>query len=183
MRIAKTAFSIALVAAFSVPSAMFARQQAERVAHAESTVSREVGHQLMMLPRYTVFDILQYTVNGGQVTLSGEVTQPSLKSDAQAAVKKVEGVESIDNKIEVLPVSPNDEQTRRVVYRTLYSEPSLQRYSEGALQSIHIIVKNGNVTLVGTVGSQSDKDAANILAKSAPNVFSVTNDLTVEKSS
>ncbi len=183
MRTTKSTFLIALCVLFSMPAVMFGRQQAERVAHADDTVSREVRHELMMLPRYTVFDILQYSVNGGHVTLTGAVTQPYLKSDAQAAVKKVEGVESIDNQIEVLPVSPNDDQTRRAVYRTLYSEPGLQRYSEGALQSIHIIVKNGNVTLVGSVGSQADKDEANILTKSVPNIFSVTNDLTVEKSS
>jgi hyperosmotically inducible protein len=183
MRIAKIVFLMILSATFSTPSVMFGSQQTERVAHADDTVSREVRHELMMLPGYTVFDILQYSVNGGHVTLTGAVTQPYLKSDAQAAVKKVEGVESIDNQIEVLPVSPNDDQTRRAVYRALYSQPALQRYSEGALQSIHIIVKNGNVTLVGSVGSQSDKDAANILAKSVPNIFSVTNDLTVDKSS
>jgi hyperosmotically inducible periplasmic protein len=183
MRFAKIASVIALCAALSAPTVMFGRQQADRAAHAEGAVSREVRHELMMLPRYTVFDILQYSVNGGHVTLTGAVTQPYLKSDAEAAVKKVEGVESIDNQIEVLPVSPNDDQTRRVVYRTLYSQPGLERYSEGALQSIHIIVKNGNVTLVGTVGSQADKDEANIVTRSVPNIFSVTNNLTVEKSS
>ncbi len=96
-------------------------------------------------------------------------------------MKSVEGVESIDNQIEVLPLSPNDDQIRRAVYRAVYSQPSLQRYAEGAVQSIHIIVKNGNVTLVGAVGSEADKDVANVQAKSVPNVFSVTNELIVEK--
>ena len=182
MRVIRIASLIALCGALSTPCVMFGQQQAQRVAHAEDTVSREVRHELVMLPRYSVFDILQYTVNGGHVTLNGAVTDPTVKSDAESAVKHIEGVESIDNQIEVLPPSPNDDQIRRAVYRAIYSQPSLQRYSEGALQSIHIIVKNGNVTLVGTVGSEGDKDVANIQAKSVPNVFSVTNNLTVEKS-
>ena len=182
MRVIRIASLIALSAALSAPNVTFGRQQAQRVAHAEDTVSREVRHQLVMLPRYSVFDILQYSVNGGHVTLKGAVTDPTVKSDAESAVKSIEGVESIDNQIEVLPLSPNDDQIRRAVYRAIYSEPSLQRYSEGALQSIHIIVKNGNVTLVGTVDNDGDKDVANIKAKSVPNVFSVTNNLMVEKS-
>jgi len=183
MRVTRFASVMALCTAFCLPSVALGRQQAQRAAHAEDTVSREVRHQLLMLSRYTVFDILQYSVSGGHVTLKGSVTNPTLKSDAQAAVKSIEGVESIDNQIEVLPLSPNDDQIRRAVYRAVYSQPSLQRYAEGAMQSIHIIVKNGNVTLVGAVGSESDKDVANLQAKSVPNVFSVTNELTVEKDS
>jgi hyperosmotically inducible protein len=182
MRVIRIASLIALGAALSAPNVTLGRRQAQRVAHAEDTVSREVRHELVMLPRYSVFDNLQYTVNGGHVTLNGAVTDPTVKSDAESAVKRIEGVESIDNQIEVLPLSPNDDQIRRAVYRAIYSQPSLQRYSEGALQSIHIIVKGGNVTLVGTVGSEGDKDVANIQAKSVPNVFSVTNNLTVDKS-
>ena len=183
MRAAKVASLIALCAAFSASSVTLARQQtqeqSQRAAHAEDSVSREVRHQLVMLPRYSVFDILQYSVNGGHVTLKGAVTTPTLKSDAEAAVKSVEGVESIDNQIEVLPLSPDDNQIRRAVYRAIYSQPALQIYAEGAVQPIHIIVKNGHVTLEGTVNNQADKDVANIQAKSVPNVFSVTNDLTV----
>src|ERR1700733_10960913 len=182
MRAMRIASLMALCAALFASNVTFGRQQAQRVAHAEDTVSREVRHELAMLPRYSVFDILQYSVNGGHVTLNGAVTDPSVKSEAESAVKHVEGVESIDNQIEVLPPSPNDDQIRRAVYRAIYSEPSLQRYSEGALQSIHIIVKNGNVTLVGTVANDGDKDVANMQARSVPNVFSVTNNLMVEKS-
>lgn len=182
MRLAKIFFVMALWTTFSMPSGTLGRQQSERSAQADNGVSREVRHQLMLLPRYTVFDILQYSVNGGRVTLTGAVTQPDLKSDAEKALKNVEGVEGVDNQIEVLPVSPNDNQIRRAVYRTIYSQPGLERYSEGALQSIHIIVKNGNVTLVGSVGSQADKDQANIVTRGVPNIFSVTNDLTVDRS-
>ncbi len=183
MRAAKVAALVALCAAFSIPNCARAqeqgRDQSQRVAHAEDSVSREVRHQLVMLPRYSVFDILQYSVNGGHVTLKGAVTTPTLKSDAEAAVKSVEGVESIDNQIEVLPLSPDDNQIRRAVYRAIYSQPTLQIYAEGAVQPIHIIVKNGNVTLEGAVANKTDKDVATIQAKSVPNVFSVTNDLTV----
>ena len=115
------------------------------------------------------------------MTLVGQVTDPTLKSDAEAVVKKIEGLESVDNQIEVLPTSPDDDQIRRAEYRAIYSQPSLQRYAEGAVQQIHIIVKNGHVTLEGVVASQADKDVANVQANSVPNVFSVTNKLTVEE--
>jgi osmotically-inducible protein OsmY len=186
MRVTKVVFTVALCAMFSTAGVTFAQQQqtqSERAGHAEDSVSREVRHQLAMLPRYSVFDILQYTVNGGHITLKGEVTTPVLKSDAEAAVKSVEGVESVDNQIEVLPLSPDDNQIRHAEYRAIYSQPALQIYAEGAMQPIHIIVKNGHVTLVGTVSNETDKNIASVQAKSVPNVFSVTNDLTVGNAS
>ena len=145
-------------------------------------IEREVRHQLLMLPYYNVFDILSYKVaSNGDVTLMGEVTRPTLKSDAQNAVKRVEGVEHIDNQIKVLPPSPNDDLIRRAVFRAVYSSPQLTRYSWEAVQSIHIIVDQGRVRLEGTVDNQSDKDVAGIEAKTVPGVFSVTNNLQVKK--
>jgi hyperosmotically inducible protein len=147
--------------------------------NSEEWLKREVRHELVMVPWYSVFDNLEYSVKGNEVTLSGQVVQPTLKSDAENAVKHIEGVEKVNNQIEVLPASPMDDQTRRAEYRAIYSQNNLARYGVGALQSIHIIVKNGHVTLEGVVDSQQDKDAAGIYANSVPNVFSVENHLIV----
>jgi hyperosmotically inducible periplasmic protein len=147
----------------------------------EDRIVREVRHELVMLPYYGVFDNLAYSVNGSTVTLTGQVTQPVLKSDAENVVKRIEGVENVVNQIEVLPLSPNDDRIRRAVYRAIYSQPSLQMYSMRAVPPIHIIVKNGNVTLVGVVANQTDKNLAGIRANGVSGVFHVTNDLTTEK--
>lgn len=142
-------------------------------------ISREVRHELVTLPFYTVFDDLAYKVDGGTVTLYGFVTRPTLKSDAEHAVRNIEGVENVINNIEVLPVSPNDDRIRRAVYHAIYSQPGLDMYSLRAVPTIHIIVKNGNVTLTGAVGNQGDRQRAEIAAKGVPGVFSVTNNLQV----
>jgi hyperosmotically inducible periplasmic protein len=140
---------------------------------------KEVRHQLLLLPYYSVFDNLLYKVDGDKVTLLGQVVRPTLKSDAERAVKDIEGVSSVDNQIQVLPTSPMDDQSRRAVYRALYGDTALSRYGMSALPSIHIIVNNGHVTLEGVVDSEGDKNLANIRANGVPNVFSVTNNLTV----
>lgn len=142
-------------------------------------LAKEVRHQLVMLPWYSVFDNLAFQVDGDKVTLLGQVTRPTLKSDAEAAVKSIEGVASVVNNIEVLPVSVMDDQLRRAVFRTIYGEASLQRYAIQAVPPIHIIVKNGNVTLEGVVDNESDKNLANLRANEVPNVFSVKNNLRV----
>lgn len=145
-------------------------------------LTREVHHQLLLVPWYSVFDNLEYSVNGYTVTLKGQVVRPSLKSDAVAAVKGIEGVEKVDDQIEVLPPSPMDDQIRIAEYRSIYRAPQLERYSEGSVQAIHIVVKNGHVTLEGIVANESDKNVANIRANSVANVFSVNNNLRVENS-
>jgi hyperosmotically inducible protein len=134
-----------------------------------------------MLPYFSVFDNLAYKVDGYNVTLMGQVTKPTLKSDAENVVKRIEGVEHVDNQIEVLPLSPNDDRIRRQLYRAIYGYPALQRYAMGVQQSIRIIVKNGNVTLEGVVDNETDKNIANIRARSVPGTFSVTNNLQVVK--
>jgi hyperosmotically inducible protein len=144
-------------------------------------IQREVRHELLMLPYLGVFDNLAYKVDGYSVTLYGQVTRPTLKSDAENVVKKIEGVEKVDNQIEVLPPSPMDDQLRRRLYRAIYGYPSLQRYALGVQQPIRIIVKNGNVTLDGVVDSEGDKNTAGIRAKTVSGVFSVTNNLQVVK--
>lgn len=144
-------------------------------------ITREVRHELIMLPYYGVFDNLAYRVDGTKVTLFGQVTNPTLKSDAERAVKRIEGVNLVDNEIEVLPLSPSDDQVRRATYRAIYSKPALQRYQMGAVPPIHIIVKNGNITLIGAVDNEGDKTLAGIAANGVPGSFKVTNDLTVQK--
>src|SRR5258707_10079527 len=144
-------------------------------------LEKEVRHELVMLPYYGVFDNLAYRVDGGTVTLFGQVTRPTLKSDAEKAVKSIEGVERVINNIEVLPLSPMDDRIRLAVYRAIYSTPGLDRYGLQAVPPIHIIVKNGNVALEGVVATEADRNLAGIKAKSVPNVFSVENHLQVEQ--
>ena len=134
-----------------------------------------------MLPYFTVFDNLAFKLDGDRVTLLGQVVDPVLKADAQRVVEKIEGVSSVDNQIEVLPVSSNDDRIRRAAYRAIYGTPGLDLYSMRAVPTIHIIVKNGNLTLIGAVGNQMDKDRAGIVANGVPGVFKVTNDLIVDK--
>src|SRR3984893_14119047 len=149
----------------------------------EQNLIKETRHQLVLLPYYSVFDNLSFQVQGSKVVLMGQVVRPSLKSDAEAAVKSVEGVTAVENNIEVLPPSPMDDQLRRAVFRAIYSEPQLSRYAESAVPSIHIIVKNGNVTLEGVADNEADKNVAGLRANGVPNVFSVKNNLVVAGSS
>ena len=150
-------------------------------ARSEDRITREVRHELVMLPYYGVFDNLAYRVDGGIVTLMGQVTRPTLKSDAGKAVFRIEGVDKVDNQIQVLPLSPVDDRTRLAVYRAIYGHPGLDRYALQAVPPIHIIVENGKVTLEGVVSTQADKDMANIRANGVGGVFSVVNNLRVEK--
>jgi len=143
---------------------------------------KEVRHELVMLPYYGVFDNLAYKVDpDGTVTLLGQVARPTLKSDAENAVKRIEGVEKVFNNIEVLPTSINDDQIRRAVYRAIYGNDVLSQYQLRAVPPIHIIVKNGNVTLEGVVSRAMDKQIAGMQANGVPRVFSVTNNLVVEE--
>jgi len=129
-----------------------------------------------------VFDNLNFIVNGGEVTLEGQVVKPITKDGAEAVVKKIPGVTRVVNDIKVLPLSPFDNQTRRAVYRAIFSDESLNRYSMGSDPSIHIIVDNGHVTLTGFVDREADRNLAFLRANSVPGVFSVTNDLRTEQS-
>jgi hyperosmotically inducible protein len=145
------------------------------------TLENKVRHELVMLPYLTLFDDVSYRVDGSTVTLFGEVREPVLKSDANNVVKRIEGVTAVNNQIEVLPLSPFDNQIRYRTYRAIFGYAPLQRYGLGALPSIHIIVKNGNVTLKGFVGSDMDKQLAYMRANSVAGAFSVTNDLQVAR--
>lgn len=183
----KTALSLlALALAFTTATVAFAAPKkaqapARDSANYEAWLTKEVHHQLVLLPFYTVFDNLEYKVEGSKVTLMGEVVRPDLKSDAASSVKHIEGVTEVDNQIKVLPLSPMDNRIRRAEYRAIYSKPSLQMYELRAVPPIHIIVENGHVTLEGAVANQADKDLAGIAANGVSGVFSVTNNLRVVK--
>jgi hyperosmotically inducible protein len=173
-------WALALAMLFA-PSAISAGSQNERPQRNEKKMHdnlvKEVRHHLLLLPYYSVFDNLLYKVDGDKVTLMGQVVRPTLKSDAENVVKEIEGVSAVNNEIQVLPVSPMDDQLRRAVYRAIYGDMVLSRYGMSALPSIHIIVNNGHVALEGVVDSESDKNLANIRTSGVPNVFSVTNNL------
>jgi hyperosmotically inducible protein len=153
----------------------------EARARLQQRIMKEVRHELAMLPYFSVFDNLAFRVDGDTVALLGQVTRPTLKSDAEAAVKNIEGVEHVNNQIEVLPPSPEDDRLRIALYRAVYRSPQLQRYALQNVPPIHIIVRNGHVTLEGVVASEADKNVANIQANSVPGIFSVTNNLRVER--
>lgn len=158
-------------------------QQSAGAQRMQDRITREVRHELVMLPQLTIFDNLQYKVNGNTVTLMGQVRNAVLKDEAQSAVKKIEGVDQVNNQIEILPTSGNDDRIRMAVAHALFGNDSpLFRYSMGALPPIHIIVKNGHVTLEGVVDNKSDKDLASLKANGVPGVFSVDNHLVVQKS-
>lgn len=166
---------------FISPSFAAPPQQRSRLSGgAEESLKREVRHELVMLPYYGVFDNLAFRVNGSEVELMGQVTRPTLKSDAEQVVKRIEGVERVINNIEVLPLSPDDDRIRLAAYRAIYGNPTLNRYALQAVPPIHIIVKNGNLTLEGVVANEADKNIAGLQANSVPGVFKVTNNLRVE---
>jgi hyperosmotically inducible protein len=175
--------------AFSLPLISVAAEQDKQHKDAfvpgdsnEARLAHEVRHELVMLPYYGIFDDLAFRVDGGTVTLMGAVTRPTLKSDAENVVKRIEGVTQVVNQIKVLPLSPMDDQIRLAEYRAIYGDPQLgTRDGYRALPSIHIIVENGHVTLEGVVANQFDKNLINTRANSVPNVFSVTNNLVVEQ--
>jgi hyperosmotically inducible periplasmic protein len=146
------------------------------------TLAEKVRHELVMLPFYnSLFDNLSFQLDGGKVTLLGEVTRPVLKSDAGNVVKLIPGVTSVENRIEVLPLSTFDDQIRLATARAIFRRASLSRYSWGPRPAIHIIVKNGDVILEGVVGNQMDKNLAGMAAGGVFGVFNVTNNLTVAK--
>jgi hyperosmotically inducible protein len=150
-------------------------------ARLEQRLSNEVRHELNMIPQFTVFDNLAYRVNGGTVTLFGQVRDAIVKDSAEARVKHLEGVERVDNQIEILPASFNDDRIRGRVARAVFNDPRLFNYGAQTVPPIHIIVKNGHVNLEGVVRTQAEKDDASIRANGVSGVFSVENNLQVEQ--
>jgi len=169
----RTAIMLAAVIGF-LPAQAWTQGGGERL-------QRLVRHELIMLPYHGVFDHMAFKIDGGKVTLLGQVTRPTLKTDAGRVVKQIEGVTGVDNQIEVLPVSPNDDRLRLAVYRAIYGHTTLNRYALRAVPTIHIVVKNGNVTLEGAVANESDKNIAGIQANGVSGVFAVKNNLHVDR--
>jgi hyperosmotically inducible protein len=173
---------ILVLSLLTLATLSIAQDQRETSAKAQERITREVRHELLMLPYFGVFDNIAFKVDGYNVTLLGQVVRPSLKSDAENAVKHIEGVEKIDNQIEVLPPSTTDDSLRLALYRAIYGYPALEKYALGVQKPIRIIVKNGHVTLEGVVDSDADKNMAGLRAKGVPGNFSVTNNLQVVSS-
>lgn len=200
----KIAFGLVFVSVFAIaqqdPAPLDAKQQGLL------KMADQIRKEIVMQPQYGVFDSIHFALkDNNTVVLRGDASRPTLKSGLENSIKKVEGVQSVDNRINVLPASPNDDRIRAAVYRSIYSFPSLQRYTSNrggrmrptiaraaggvtndpptGYHAIHIIVQNGNVTLTGVVDSQSDAAVAGIRANSVPGVFSVDNNLQVASKS
>ncbi len=173
----------AAVALFPAGANAQATQSRPMSAKARANLQEKIRHELVMLPYYGVFDWLTFEVHDNYtVTLRGHVVRPTLQEDAERVVKKLEGVERVDNRIEVLPLSNHDDRIRRAVYRSIFSSAGLDRYGLQPVPSIHIIVNRGHVTLLGLVRTETDKNVAGIRANQVSGVFSVKNQLVVEKS-
>lgn len=173
-----------LLASLLTLGTLGAAQDAQRdqpSAKSQERIIKEVRHELLMLPYFGVFDYIAYKVDGTTVTLLGQVVRPSLKSDSENVVKRIEGVEKVDNQIEVLPPSPMDDRIRQRVFRAIYQYSALQKYELGVQKPIRIIVKSGHVTLEGVVDNDADKNLAGIRANGVSGTFSVTNNLQVVK--
>ncbi len=143
-------------------------------------LGRRVRHELVMLPYYGVFDNLAYSINGGTVTLYGQVVRPTTKSDAERRVKRLDGVSRVVNNIKVLPLSRVDDSIRTQTYRSIARMGGLYRYLQGGNPSLHIVVDHGHVTLEGVVSGSGDRNLAYMAANRVSGVFSVTNNLRVE---
>ncbi len=174
LTVAMIALAAVVIGTYSATAATTQNQMTE-----EQRLSKQLHQALVTVPWYGVFDNLEYTVNGSEVTLSGQVVQPHTRADAENAVKHVEGVTHVTDNITVLPLSSFDDRIRRAEYQAIFRDPVLSGYSMGAVPSIHIIVENGHVTLVGIVDSQMAVNVARIRALSVPGVFSVTNNLRI----
>jgi len=176
MRIEKLRRLLSLGALLAIPAFMYASANPP----APQSLEDKVRHQLNMLPYYGVFDNLSFRVDGDKVTLFGQVAQPVLKYDAENALKHIEGVRQVEDQVEVLPLSSFDDQIRWRTARAIYGYPALSRYALGTHPPIHIVVKNGNVTLAGVVANSMDRDLAYLRANGIPGAFSVTNELRID---
>ena len=144
---------------------------------------KEIRKKLVTLPYYGVFDNIAFKVDGNTVTLFGQVIRPSTRQDAARRVAKIEGIDRVVNNIEVLPLSSFDDSIRARTYRAVFSTGGLYRYAQGANPSVHIIVNRGRVTLEGVVATKMDRQLAYVAANGVNGVFSVTNNLRVERES
>ena len=173
--------TLALAAALTLTPFASAAISAGKKTPGLSKLENDVRHELVMLPWFGVFDNLEFqVVNGNEIVLTGQVTRPTLRSGAEGVVRRIEGVEKVTNNIEVLPLSSMDDDIRLAAYRAIFGYGPLSRYNWGPIPPVHIIVKNGHVTLEGVVANEADKNMAALRANGVFGVFSVTNDLRVE---
>jgi len=175
MKVGKLGSFLAIAALFAVPFAY-----GSGPAPVQKSLEEKVRHELNMLPYYGVFDDISFRVDGNKVTLMGQVWQPFLKLQTESAIQHIEGVGQVDDQIEVLPLSNFDDRIRRETLRAIYAYPALNRYVLNSHPTIHIIVKNGNVTLTGVVANTMDREMAYVRANGVHGVFSVTNELQVQ---
>jgi osmotically-inducible protein OsmY len=180
----KLAMALALASFWSAPS--LAQIQTTPTSHkrvadapAEATLAREVHHQLQVLPFSSVFDYIEFTMDGSKVNLRGYVVRPKLKHDATAAVRSIEGIGRVVDEIEVLPESESDDEMRRAMYRAIFENSALQKYAVQPIPSLRIIVKNGNALLEGTVESEGDKNLAGDMARGVAKVRDLKDNLVV----
>jgi hypothetical protein len=195
--------------AISVLTALLGGRVIPAVAKAPASAVEGIRHELLQLPYYGVFDFLSFKYENGTVTLMGYASRPSLKTDAERAVRRVAGVETVNDQIEVLPVSINDDNVRWETYYAIYRDPFLSRYAPGGGllwghrhefpgrfmslgpsrfpgtepagdYPIHIVVKNGRITLLGVVDNDSDKTVAGMRARGVSGSFGVDNELMVD---
>jgi hyperosmotically inducible protein len=176
----KSIITLVAVLAIAGSTVLAAPRPGDKARRNEQPVTKQVRHELLMLPYYGVFDNLAYKVEGDTVTLYGQVIRPITRKDAEKNVARIQGVSRVVNKIEVLPLSGFDDQIRVQTYRSVFRSGSLYRYAMGSNPSIHIIVNRGNVSLEGMVGNRTDSQLAYMAARSVPGVFNVTNNLQVE---
>lgn len=150
----------------------------------ETALQQSIRQALVELPYYGVFDNLEYTVSPGAhgaiVRLSGAVTHPRLQHDAGTVIRRIDGIQQVENRIQVLPLSPADERIRLAEYRAIYGYPALQHYALEAVPPIHIVVANGRLILAGSVASAGDKELVGARARSVAEVLGVENELRVE---
>ena len=177
----KFVLAVAAILTFATAAAVTSPVKAKAQGLDEQQVMKKVRKELVTLPYYGVFDNLAYKVEGGTVTLYGQVVQPSTRSDAERRVAKIKGVERVVNQIEVLPLSSLDNSTRVRTYRALARAGGLYRYLLGANPSLHIVVNRGHVTLEGVVANEGDRRLAYITANGVSGVFSVTNNLRTDR--
>ena len=182
-RIGRNVAVLAAIAVVVVPLAAAEAATNARLSASQdkAILSREIHHQLQVLPFYSVFDYISFSLKGNIVVLTGSVLRASLKTDAEQAVKSLEGVAAVQNQIQLLPSSPADDELRRNIYRAIYEHPSLEHYAVQTLPPIRIIVNNGNVALEGTVDSQGDKNTAAAKAGNVAGLRGVSNNLVVQE--
>ena len=167
----------ALVLASAIPVSAIAADTLSQAARAR--IERDLLRELT--PRVGVFDYVSFRVDGnGNVELFGQVRDALLKRHAAEDAKRIEGVRRIQNQIEVLPVSPTDDEMRRAVYTAIYSQNGFERYRTRAVPPVHIIVKNGTVALEGFVGTKLEYAQVKAAAASVPGVFTVKNNVQIE---